>query len=182
MCGEMTTVVYSSHTQQITWEDFGLKLYIRKDSLPVGTKQCIVNIKASLTGQYEIPEDCHVVSAVFWFHCDTVHSFAKQITLEIDHCAKFESDTNLQLSFIKAICSQTHLPYTFKEIGGDFTSHSSYGVIELRGFSGYAVTQKGSNNKLYRSRLFYLKKECNTYEIHFVMFWNTPAHLKVSLG
>ena len=181
VCAEMTVVVYSSHTQQITWEDFGLKLYIRKGSLPVGMEQCIINIKASLAGQYKFPENSHLVSALFWLRCETVHSFAKQITLEIEHCARFESNTNPQLSFVKAFCSQKQLPYTFKELGGDFTSHSSYGIIELNSFSGNGVILKGSNNKLYRSRLFYLEVERNTFEIHFVVTCNTKTHLTVSL-
>ena len=182
VCGETTMVVYSSHTQLITWEDFGLKLHIRTGSLPVGIEQCIINIKASLTGQYEFPEDCLLVSAVFWLRCDKVHSFAKQIALEIEHCAKFDSNTNVELSFVKAICSQKQLPYTFKRVGGDFSNHSSYGVIALNSFSGVGVTLKGSKNKVYYSSLFYLKKECNTFEIHFVVFCNTLAQSRVSLN
>ena len=34
VCGEMSVEIYSSHAQQITWEDFGLKLHIQEGSLP----------------------------------------------------------------------------------------------------------------------------------------------------
>ena len=181
VCGETTMVVYSTHTQQISWEDFGLKVLIRKGSLPVGMEQCMINIKASLTGQYEFPEDYDPVSVIIWLRCEAVHSFAKQITLEIEHCAKVESNSNQQLSFVKAFCSQKQLPYSFKQLpGGEFNSESSYGVIELNSFSGIGITKKGSVSILYHSKLYYLQKDYNTFEVHFVVTRNIRAHLTVS--
>ena len=176
MCGEMTVTIYSSHYQQITWKGFGLKLHIQEGSLPAGMEQCILQIKASLTGQYEFPQNSHLVSAIFWLRCETVHKFTKPITVEIQHCAKSE---NVNLNFVRAVCSQQQLPYTFKQLsGGNFTSHSSYGVIELTGFSGLAVVKKGIVKREYRSKIFYLSQRG---EIHFVVTWNTEAHLTVSI-
>ena len=175
VCGEMTVVVYSSHDQQITWPGYGLRLNIPKGCLPAGMEQCTINIKASLAGQYEFPENSHLISAVFWLRCEPVCKFAKPISVEIQHCAKLE---NLNLSFVRAICSQKQLPYTFKQLpGGTFTSHSSYGVIELNNFSGVGVDQKGVAEREYRSKLFYLNQHS---EIHFVVTCNTEAHLTVS--
>ena len=181
MSGEMSVVVYSSHYQQITWEDFGLKLHIQEGSLPAGMEQCILQIKASLAGQYEFPENSHLVSAIFWLRCETVHKFTKPITVEIQHCAKSENIKNVK--FIRAVCSQKQLPYTFKQLpGGNFTSRSSYGVIELSSFSGVGVTQEGSEDREYCSRLFYmpLTRKVPNQEIHFVISWNLEAHLTVS--
>ena len=53
VCREMTVVVYSSRSQQITLEDYGLKLYVQEGSLPASMKQCTIDIKVSLAGQYE---------------------------------------------------------------------------------------------------------------------------------
>ena len=181
VCGEMTVVVYSSHGQQITWPGYGLRLNIPKGCLPAGMEQCTINIKASLAGQYEFPENSHLVSAIFWLRCEDVRKFTKPITVEIQHCAKSENITNL--SFIRAVCSQKQLPYTFKQLpGGNFTSHSSYGVIELNSFSGVGVTQEGSEDREYCSRLFYmpLTQKILNQEIDFVVSWNTDAHLTVS--
>ena len=181
MCREMTVTVYSSHYQQITWEGFGLKLHIQEGSLPAGMKQCILQIKASLAGQYEFPENSHLVSAIFWLRCETVHKFTKPITVEIQHCAKSENLS--KLSFVKAVCSQKQLPYTFKQLPVDnFTSHSSYGVIELNSFSGVGIAQEGSEDREYCSRLFYmpLTRKVPNQEIHFVISWNLEAHLIVS--
>ena len=178
MCGEMSVVVYSSHYQQITWEGFGLKLHIQEGSLPAGMAQCILQIKASLAGQYEFPENSHLVSAIFWLRCETVRKFTKPITVEIQHCAKSENIRNLK--FIRGICSQKQLPYTFKQLPeGNFTSRSSYGVIELNSFSGVGITQEGSEDREYCSQLFYLGQP-SLYKIHFVVTWNIEAHLTVS--
>ena len=180
VCGEMTMVVYSSHTQQITWKGFGLKLHIQEGSLPAGMEQCILQIKVSLAGQYEFPENSHLVSAIFWLRCETMHKFTKPITVEIQHCAKSENITNLKLNFVRAVCSQKQLPYTFKQLpGGNFTSHSSYGVIELNSFSGVGIMQEGSEDREYCSQLFYLGQP-SLCKIHFVVTWNIEAHLTVS--
>ena len=176
---EMTVMVYSSHDQLITWPGYGLRLNIPKGCLPAGMEQCTINIKASLAGQYEFPENTHLVSAIFWLRCEDVHKFTKPITVEIQHCAKSENVSNL--NFIRAICSQEQLPYTFKQLhGGNFTSHSSYGIIELSSFSGVGVVQKGSDKRQYYSKIFFLDKYFGGHRIDFVITWDTEAHINVN--
>ena len=179
VCGEMTVVVYSSHYQEIVWPGYGLKLHVYKGCLPTGMEQCTINIKASLAGQYEFPENSHPISAVFWLRCEDVHKFTRPITVEIQHCAQLLIQ---KLSFVRAVCSQKQLPYTFKQLpGGNFTSHSSYGVIELNSFSGVGVTQEGSEDREYCSQLFYLGHP-DRCKIHYVVTWNIDAHLTVGLS
>ena len=179
VCGEMTAVVYSSHGQQITWPGYGLRLNIPKGCLPAGMEQCTINIKASLAGQYEFPENSHLVSATFWLRCDDACKFTKPITVEIQHCAKPENIPNL--NFVRAICSQKQLPYTFKQLpGGNFTSHSSYGVIELNSFSGVGVAQEGSDKRQYYSKIFFLDKYFGGHRIDLVITWDTEAHINVN--
>ena len=175
----MTVVIYSSHYQQITWEGFGLKVHIHEGSLPPGMEQCTINIKASLNGQYEFPENSHLVSAIIWFRCETVQKFARPVTVEIQHCSRA---SNFSLKFTKALCSQKQLPYIFKPLeGGNFSSCSSYRVIKLNSFSGVGITQEGSEDREYCSQLFYLGQP-NVCKIHFVVTWNIEAHLTVSLN
>ena len=169
-------VVYSSHDQQISWPGYGLRLHIPKGCLPAGMEQCTINIKASLAGQYEFPETSHLVSAVFWLRCEDVHKFTRLITVEIEHCAK-----SLKLNFFRAVCSQKQLPYTFKQLpGGNFTSHSSYGAIDLNSFSGVGITQEGSEERQYYSKLFYLSNYFGGHRIDLAISWNTEAHINVS--
>ena len=180
VCGEKTIIIYSSRTQQITWEGYGLKLHIARGSLPAGMEQCTISIKASLDGQYEFPENSHLVSAVFWLCCKNVQKFIKPITVEIQHCATSE---NVKLNFVKAVCSQKQLPYTFKCLGGNFASNSSFGVIELNSFSGIGVTQVGSKERNYLANLLYKEVKIHTryiVEIFIVVIWNLDAHRTVS--
>ena len=184
VCGEKTVVVYSSHPQQFTWEGFGLKLSIPKGSLPAGMQQCTINIKASLAGQYEFPDNHHLVSAVFWLRCEPpIDKFTRPVTVEIQHCARSENTSRLK--FVSAVCSQKQLPYTFKQLSGDFNSHSSYGVVELNSFSCLAVVQEGSEERNYLSSLLYKEIEGHhtscIVEIYTVITWNLDAHRYVSL-
>ena len=184
VCGEKEVVVYSSQAREFEWKGFGLKLTIQKGSLPAGVEQCTINIKASLSGQYKFPEKTHLVSAIFWFRCEPMCKFTKPVTVEMQHCARSENVANHKLKFVRAVCSQKQLPYTFKELGGDFTSHSSYGVVEVKGFSGLAITQEGSSERNYLANLLFKEvKGRHTpiiMEIFFVVICNTDAHLTVS--
>ena len=178
--GEKTEVVYYSEPKPVHWEEFGLKLYFPKDSLPLGMEQCTVKIKASLAGQYRFPDDSHPVSAVFWLRCEAkrVFEFNRPVTVEIQHCAK--SDNMSKLNFAKALCSQPQLPYNFNHVPeGSFNNQSSYGVIKMHSFSGMVITQTGTTDKEYCSKIFYFDGPSQT-EVHFVMTWNTKAHLTVS--
>ena len=176
VCGE-TTVVVTKDPQSFTWEGYGLKLHIPQGCLPAGVEQCTINIKASLAGQYEFPENTHLVSAVFWLRCEPRCKFTEALTLELDHCAKSENIGLLKLQFVRAVCSQKHLPYAFEKLGGTF--NNTYGAIELNSFSGVAITQEGSEEREYCAMLFYLVIHYELF-IHFVVTWNTETHLAVS--
>ena len=171
-------MVVTNHRQNFAWEGYGLKLHIPKGCLPAGTEQCTINIKASLAGQYEFPEDTHLVGAIFWLHCVPKCVFMKRISVEINHCAKSENVS--KLSFVKVLCTQEELPYTFQRVGGKFSRYSSYGTIELESFSGLSVAQDGSDEREYCALLFYLHHGIFSHTIHFVIVWNSEAHLTVS--
>ena len=183
VCGEMTVVVHSSGAQQITWEGFGLKLHIDEGSLPAGIHQCTLTIKASLAGQYEFPDNSFLVSAIFWLRCEPMCNFTKPVTVEMQHCARSENVANLKLKFVRAVCSQKQLPYTFKELGGDFTRHSSYGVVEVNGFSGLAITQEGSEDRSYLANLLYKEVKGRPtrciVDIYIAVTWNVDSHYTV---
>ena len=177
-------VIITNDPRTFVWEEYGLKLHIPDGCLPVGTKQCAINIKASLAGQYEFPENSHLVSAVFWLRCEPRCTFTKALTLEIEHCAKLENVS--KLCFVRAVCTQPHIPYTFKRLdGGKFSHFSSFGAIELSSFSGLAINQEGSEEREYCAMLCYLGQDFTLsyeFDIHFVVTWNTKAHLAVSVS
>ena len=183
MCAETSVVVYSSCSLRFPPKDsyYGFKLYIPEGSLPVGTEQCTINIKVSLAGNYGFPENSSLVSAIFWLCSKPLCKFTKPVKMEIQHCA--HSEDSSKLSFVRAVCSQEKLPYIFKvKKGGDFTSHDSYGIIELNGFSAHAITHDGESvSRKYFSKLFYRSNYHLGHRIDLIFTWNTEAHIDVSL-
>ena len=177
-CGEKSVVVYSSHGQLVQWN--GLKLHIHEGSLPEGVHQCKIYIKVSLAGQYEIPENSCLVSAIFWLRCEPKCKFIKPITVEIQHCSTKENLSRLKI--VRAFCSQKQLPYNFKPLGGRFNADTSYGAVEVTSFSGVGVVEESPvSERLYYSQLFY--HSCHSHqqrhEIHIIFIWNTEAHINV---
>ena len=163
------------------WEGYGLRLNIPEGSLPEGVEQCTIKILASLAGQYEFPEESHLVSGVFWLRCEPMVKFIKLLSLEIQHCTKAEGVS--KLSFVRAVCTQEKLPYTFKQLNQVISSRSSYGLTRLQHFSGLAITQEGSQNRGYVAKLFYRNRSIsiNYYDIHFVVTWDIDLHHTVSV-
>ena len=191
MCGE-TKLIVTNSAQRFEWKGFGLKLHIREGTLPPGTDQCIVRIKASTSGQYQFPKGFHLVSAVFWLHCQPMCKFAKSITMEMEHCTNFESTD--KLTFMRAVCSQETLPHLFKEIGGTFGDIKHWGTVKLNGFSGVAIalddeaeenkSDQQSDEREYGALVFHnslQRVKSYMYRIDFVVTWNTKAHITVSL-
>ena len=180
-------MVITNNPQDYTdWDDYGLKLHIPKGCLPIGMEQCTINIKMSLAGQYEFSENLHPVSAVFWLRCEPKCTFIRALTLEIDHCAK--PDNASKLCFVRAVCTQPHLPYSFRRLSGGYFScndgSSSYGAIELSCFSGVTVCQEGLKEREYCAMLYYLRQGSilsYEFDIHFVITWNTKTHRAVSI-
>ena len=175
---ETSVIVNSSQGQLVEWN--GLKLHIHEGSLPEGLHQCKISIKASLAGDYEIPDNSYLVSAIFWLRCEPQCTFSKPITVEIEHCGTSENVSRLKI--VRAYCSQKQLPYNFKPIGGRFAAQSSYGVVEVNSFSGIGVIQESpSSDRLYYSQLFYrsFHSHQQAHDIHIIYTWNTEPHINV---
>ena len=175
-----TTMLISANQQSFVWKEYGIKLHVPDGCLPVDENQCKLTMMVSLAGQYNFPENCNLVSAIFWLRCEPRCTFVKPVTLEIDNCAKQENFSKLH--FVRAVCSQKQLPYTSRKLKeGIFNQNTSYGVIELNSFSGIGVVQEDSTEREYSAMLFYLGKTVRSHEfqIHFVVTWDTKAHLSV---
>ena len=174
-CSETSVSVSSSQGQVVDWS--GLKLHIHEGSLPEG---CKVYIKVSVAGDYEIPENSSLVSAVFWMRCEPQRTFTKPITVEIQHCSMIENISKLKV--VRAVCSQKQLPYKFEPLGGRFDARTSYGVIEVNHFSGYGVVEEDSpdSKRKYYCQPFYRPlSHQHGHEIDIIFVWNTEAHINV---
>ena len=114
ICDRKTFEITPSSTESLEWEEYGLKFYPRKDCLPAGVDKITVDILASIAGRYIFPEDCHLISSVFWLRYQPNRTFAKPIKLQMEHCAN--TDDLTKLTFVRA--STSSLPYSFKELEG----------------------------------------------------------------
>ena len=148
------------------WKGYGLRLYVPRGSFSPDIGECSINIRASLSGQFQLPEDSDLLSPVFWISpsCE----FTKPLTVEIQHCAlRSEKKALSNLSFVSTKCSQRDLPYKFIKIkGGVFTVHSSYGSIKLSHFSGLAVA---GTTPSYCGHLYYTMKQIYDWRFYFVI-------------
>ena len=179
--GEKEMVV-TNEPMTFQWKDYGFKLHIPKNALPEGVSEYSVNIKASLAGQFELPEGYELVSAVYWVR--TPGKFAKPVTIEAQHCANF-SDSS-QLRFVCTSCAQKSLPYKFKVIdGGSFSLGSNYGVLSTAHFSGKGIAKKetpGEHSCQYCAQVYFTVKHLQDhwYYCHFVVTKDLEMCLAVS--
>ena len=167
--------------QYFYWSGYGFKLNIPPGSLPADVDKCVLHIFVSLAGQYQLPDsEMQLVSAIFWVRPDPLCRFRQQLTVEIQHCAKMTSST--KLTFVRAVCSQKSLPYTFTKVeegSGSFSMMSSYGLLQVNHFSGYAVAGENIERE-YVASLFHQRENPWNIDIHFVVTWDDEAHFKVS--
>ena len=162
--------------------DHGFKLHVPENALLEGIPKYSVNVKVSLTGQFEIPECYELVSAVYWVK--TQGNFTKPVTIEIQHCANF-SDPN-QLCFVRTSCAQKSLPYKFEIIdGGSFSLGNRYGTLSTTDFSGIGIAKEvkpDEHSCQYCAPVYFTVKNLRNYwyYCHFVVTKNLEMCLTVS--
>ena len=182
--GEISVLI-TSKAQTFHWVGYGLKLHIPQGALPAGLKQCELIIKVGISGQFTLRQKTSLVSAVYWLHSEPQCEFSQPLILELQHCAT--SSQTSRLSFAK--CSHYSLPYNFEILEeGDF-SPDAYGCIQLCSFSLFTVLRSfpfltwlfGAEDVKYYARVYYLWRDENRREIHFLITKDLEAHATVCL-
>ena len=164
-------LLVTNKTISFHWKDYGFKLHVPENALPEGTPEYVFNIKASLSGQFELPKGYELVSAVYWV--TTPGRFTKPVTIEVQHCANFIEAS--QLHFVRTSCSQKSLPYKFEMIdGGSFSLGSKYGVLSTTHFSGTGIAKEvtpGEHSCQYCAQVYFTVKHLQDhwYYCHFVV-------------
>ena len=174
-------VVITNEAMDFHWKDYGFKLHVPENALPEGTLEYRVNIKASLSGHFELPEGYELVSAVYWVA--TPGKFTKPVTIEAQHCATFSNPN--QLCFVRTSCTQKSLPYKFKIIeGGSFACSSRHGVLSAPHFSGNGIAKEvtpGEHSCQYCAQVYFTAKHLQDYwYCHFVITKDLEMCLMVS--
>ena len=144
------TFTLTQEAVKLNFEGYGFKLCVPKNSLPTEVSETQLSVQVSLSGPFQMPSNCVLVSAVYWV--SSPHKFRKPVTVEIQHCASLSNDKQCsQLTFVHTKCTQKKLPYIFKQrVGGVFSPHSSYGSLSLSHFSGIGVVIRPLVQRFFR--------------------------------
>ena len=136
------TFTLTQDAVDLSFEGYGFKLHVPEGSLPEEVSETQLNVQVSLSGQFQLPFTCELVSAVYWV--SSSHKLMKSVTVKIQHCAALSSDKQCsQLTFVHAKCTQNEILYTFEEQeGGVFSLHSSYGGISVSNFSWIGIVRR----------------------------------------
>ena len=171
--------VLTDEARSYDWTDSGFKLHTPHSALPAGAVPCRINVKASLSGQYEFPEDSELVSPIYWISTPKNLRFTKPLTVHFQHCGTVENRDDGDLSFVVAKCTQPDLPYKFKFLdGGLFVPYSSYGSISVTHFSGLGIVSKRKRQS-YCARTYVTSRGRDDWRVYFIIVKDLDIVLKV---
>ena len=91
--------------QVLEWSGYGFYIEVPEGALPPGVTAS-VRVRAILGGQFKLPENSQLISALYWVSCS--EEFLKEVAVNIEHCADVENvKQSSSFRFIIAkICSQ----------------------------------------------------------------------------
>ncbi len=174
----------TAQPQNFEWKENGFRLHVLDGCLPAGTTDVTLDVGVSLSGQFELPADSQLVSAVFWLQSSV--KLEKPVVIEMEHCVSLTDPSHCsQLSFVITQCHQKELPYSFRPLeGGVFSLNSSFGSISRTQFSGLGIIRRRFGRSeaevRYRGQQFY-QRHPSHWIVHFVVVKSLRAHLKVSI-
>ena len=154
------------------WEGHGFRVYIPAGAVSRRVTLCI---QASLSGDYQLPDDGVLVSGVYWLSLHPHMKLHKKATITLQHGAN--DDTSI--SFVTARCTQEAMPYTFRKLPKASFSLSREGTIQVDHFSALAVSGSSTSISDYAVCSFYIPKKPNVFDVHITVTQN--LHLQVEV-
>ena len=176
---ETVIEVTGDGNQSLSWSGHGLRLTVPAGAVPKGTTISLA-VKSILTGEFDLPESCQLVSAIFWIKAS--QRFSRDVTLHLHHCGVIESEAqSSQYKFVAGRCSQPDLPYNLvQREGGVFTPHTREASISVKEFSFYAVVGDESSESFYHGQAFYRPVEgMFVWKVDFVITKDMPSLIEV---
>ena len=139
VAGDKLFLLQNDSPQLLNWEEYGLRI-----AIPQGAVQQSDTVEVAITalvgGEFILPEDTELVSAVYAISVSK--PLLKPVQLEIQHCVSIEKPAHSNyLSFATAPSDRP--PYHFQPVeGGIFSIGNRYGSISLSGFSIWSTIKK----------------------------------------
>ena len=182
VCGETVLEITGSRHQEVSWDNYGFHI-----SVPDGAVSSDVTVslavKAIMSGQFQLPDDTHLVSSIYWVSASQV--FDKEVSVHFEHCGIINSEEEaFNYKFIVGRCSQKNLPYKFKIRDAVFSPQSHLGTINVRQFSFFAAIYRGlwSTSKCQYMSHCFIKNDANRpscWECVFLVTQNLAPCLQV---
>ena len=140
VAGHKLFLLQNDSPQLLNWEEYGLRIAIPHEAVPSLYDTVEVAITALVGGEFILPEDTELVSAVYAISVSK--PLLKPVQLEIQHCVSIEKPAHSNyLSFATAPIDQP--PYQFEPVkGGIFAIGNQYGNISLSEFSIWSTIKK----------------------------------------
>ena len=181
VCGEIEFEVLSDRLpQRFEWPDYGFYIVVPAGALPPGVTAS-VTVRAILQGQFCLPENRKLFSAIYAISCSEV--FLKDVAVNIQHYACISNEYEAsKFKFIIAKCSQDP-PYKFVERDGVFNAYTQYATIQRKRFSLIGADGPDTVENCYIAMKFY-KQIPDSFDLQFrfVVLLNFDIHIeKVSM-
>ena len=124
----------------LNWDEYGLRITIPHDAIPF-YDTVEVAITALVGGEFILPEDAELVSAVYAISVSK--QFLKPVQLEIQHCVSIEKPAHSNyLSFATVPSDQASCEFQPVKEAGEFIIGSRYGSIYITEFSRWSIIKK----------------------------------------
>ena len=177
ICGETVLEVVGDKPQKLEWPGYGFYIEVPEGALLPGVTAS-VGVKVVLGGQFELPKNRKMISAIYWVSSSEV--FRKEVAVNIQHCAIITSEEQCsEFKFVIAKCSQEKLPYKFKERQGLFNQHTRYAAIKLKQFSIIGGNGPKNTELQYIGLSLYKPIGVRRVNLIFVVVHNLEPDLKV---
>ena len=177
--GETVLEVVGDKPQKLEWPGYGFYMEVPDGALPTGVI-ANVSVKVILSGQFKLPENSQLISAIYWISSSEV--FLKKVAVNIQHFAIITNEEQCsKLSFVIAKSSQKELPYTFHEREGSFNPQTQYGTIMAKQFCFSGVIAPADTELHFASLKFYKPKSSTVPIVNyaFVVVCDNGSFLKV---
>ena len=170
--------VVGDKPQKLEWSGCGFYIEVPEGALPPDVTASVA-IKVILAGQFELPKDSQLISAIYWISSSEV--FLKEVAVNIQHCAAIASKEQCSVfKFVVARCSQEVLPYKFREKAGLFNVNTQYATIKVKHFSFFGIIGPWSAELHYMSLKFYRPiPSTKKVDYVFALVRNQNLHVEV---
>ena len=149
------------------WERHGFKIDVPAGAVSTESGPVTLSVQASLSGDYQLPDDQALVSGVYWLALHPPVKLAEKVTISIQHCVSVKDANDHALIFVTAKCTQKTLPYTFKPLPGGIFSESEYGGLSVDHFSGFGVSSDSDALRYSICTYYmYISKFDNCWDVH----------------